>query len=75
MDNDLDNVPIEFPGWQVVTSSLFSTLFKQTLPKQQDGYNYRLFAVIYLSYIASESVVDVHPGDMEMITKWAMRYY
>ena len=73
LNNDLDNdVPIEIPRWQVVTSSSFSTLFKQTLPKQRNGYGCGLFAVMYFFYIASESVIDFHPGDMDMIRKWAM---
>lgn len=73
MSNDLDNeVPIEIPGWQVVTSSSFSTLSKQTFPKQRNGYDCGLFAVMYFFYIASESVIDFHPGDMDMIRKWAM---
>ena len=27
---------------------------------------------MYFFYIASESVIDFHPGDMDMIRKWAM---
>ena len=73
LNNDLDDdVPIEIPGWQVVTSSSFSTLLKQTLPKQRNGYHCALFAVMYFFYIASESVINFHPGDMDMIRKWAM---
>ena len=40
LNNDLDNdVPIESPGWHIVTSSSFSKLLKQTLPKQRNSYN------------------------------------
>ena len=27
---------------------------------------------MYFFYIASESVIDFHPGDMDMIRKWSM---
>ena len=71
LKNDLDNdVPIEILGWQIVTSSSFSILSKQIFPKQQNNYGCGLFAVMYFFYIASESVLDFHPGDM--IRKWAM---
>ena len=40
--------------------------------KQRIGYDCGLFAVMYFFYIASESVIDFHPGDMDMIRKWAM---
>ena len=40
LNNDLDNdVPIESPGWHIVTSSSFSKLLKQTLLKQWNSHN------------------------------------
>ena len=69
--NDLDNdVPVEILGWQTVTSTLFSMLLKQIFPKQRNNYGCGLFAVMYFFYIARESGLDFHPGDM--IRKWAM---
>ena len=73
LNNGLDDdVPIEIPAWQIVTSSSFSTLLKQTLPKQRNSYDCGLFSVMDFFYIASESVIDFHPGDMDIIKKWAM---
>ena len=73
LNNDLDSdVPIEIPGWKIMTSSSFSKLLKQTLPKQRNRYDCGLFAVMYFFYIVSESVIDFHPGYMDMIRKWAL---
>ena len=42
------------------------------MPEQRNGYDCGLFAVMHFFCIARESVIDFHPGDMDMIKKWAM---
>ena len=73
LNNDLDfNVPLEIPGWQIVTSNTFSNFSKKPLPKQRNGYDCGLFSVMYFYYIATRTTIDFHPGDMDSIRKWSM---
>ena len=73
LNSDLDSaVPLEIPGWQIVTSNTFSNFSKKPLPKQRNDYDCGSFSVINFYYIVTRTTIDFHPGDMDSIRKWSM---